>query len=122
MRFVDAEALAVGFLKPVVFPTKVGTLVPNPRPTAFVRAYRSGGGATNRVLETANITVEGQAPTTTEAFELTAKCREAFFNLYTRMPLVRGVDEAGGLYFAPDPTTNIPRYRFTMALRLRAAR
>jgi hypothetical protein len=122
MSFADVEALAVAFLKPIANPAKVATKTPNPRPAAFVKAYRTGGSAVNRVLEKAQITVEGEASTQEAAFELTSKCREHFLHRYTLMPLVRGVSEVGGLYFAPDPDTNIPRYRFTVGLMVRAGR
>lgn len=122
MSFPDVEAVAVAFLKPPVAPVKVGTKTPNPRPTSFVKVYRSGGAAVNRVLENAQLTVEGEAPTQEAAFELTSKCREHFLHRYTLMTLVRGASEVGGLYFAPDPDTNIPRYRFTVGLMVRAGR
>ncbi|HXH34328.1 MAG TPA: hypothetical protein VNJ54_07945 [Plantibacter sp.] len=122
MTFADAEALSVAFLKPIASPEHVGTKVPNPRPKRLVRAYRSGGSAINRVLERAQITVEAEAETSTKAFQLASACREAFLNDYTRMPLVRGVEETVGLYYVPDPATNIDRYRFTVALTIRAAR
>lgn len=122
MRLPDVEALAVGFLKDVVTPVKVGTRVPNPRPALFVRAYRTGGSAVNRVLEEAQITVEAAGATEVEAFNLASKCREAFLNDFSQMPLVRGANEVGGLYFSPDPDTNTPRYRFTIGLMVRAGR
>ncbi len=122
MSLPDVDGLAVAFLRPVVAPVSVSTKVPNPRPATFVRAYRTGGAAVNRVLEEAQITVDAEAATTVAAFELASKCREAFLNDYTAMPLVRGAREVGGLYFAPDPDTNIPRYRFTVALMVRSAR
>lgn len=122
MSFVDAEAMSVAFLKPVANPERVGTKVPNPRPKRFVRAYRTGGAAVNRVLERAQITVDVEAEDSTVAFDIASLCRDAFLNDYTRMPLVRTVEEAGGLHFTPDPTTGADRYRFTMALTVRAAR
>lgn len=122
MKFQDAEAMVVDFLVPVAAPEHVGTKVPNPRPRRFVRAYRSGGAASNRVLEIAQITVEAEAESSTRAYELASACREEFLQKYTRMPLVRGVEEIGGLYYAPDPDTNIDRYRFTVAVTIRASR
>lgn len=122
MEFADAEALAVAFLKTVVAPVRVATKVPSPRPLLFVRAYRTGGAAVNRVLEEAQITVDVEAPTSTEAFELAATCRAAFLNHASQMPLVRGAEEVGGLHWSPDPATNIPRYRFTVGLMIRAGR
>lgn len=122
MSLPDVEAMAVAFLKPIVAPVKVASLVPKERPKSFVRAYRTGGAAVNRILENAQITVEAEAPGRDEAFDLASACREEFLHRYTRMPLVRGVSEVGGLYFAPDPDTNIPRYRFTVGLKVRSGR
>ena len=122
MSLPDVEALAVAFIRSQVAPVKAYTKVPNPRPLSFVRVYRTGGAALSRVLEEAQLTVDSEAPDEVSAFSLASKCREAFFNDYTLMPLVRGVNEVGGLYFAPDPETNIPRYRFTVGLMVRAGR
>lgn len=122
MSLPDVEAMVVTFLKPIVAPTKTASLVPAERPDLFVRAFRSGGSAVNRILENAQVTVEAEAPTRDEAFDLASACREHFQHHYTLMPLVRGVSETGGLYFAPDPDTNIPRFRFTVNLLVRSSR
>ena len=122
MSLPDVEAMAVAFLKPLVAPVKVATKVANPRPTESVRVYRSGGAALNRILEEAQLTVEAEAETAPRAFALASACREGFLHRSSLMPLVRGVNEVGGLYFSPDPATNIPRYRFTVGLMVRAAR
>lgn len=122
MSFVDAEAMSVTFLRGIVTPLKAYTKVPATRPASFVRAYRTGGAALNRVLEEAQITVDAWAPDEVAASALASACREAFLNNYTLMPLVRGVTEVSGLHNSPDPDTNIPRYRFTVALRVRSAR
>lgn len=118
----DVEALVVAFLKPVASPQKVSTLVPDPRPASFVRVFRTGGAATNRVLERAQITVQAWAKDTGAAVELAKACRTALLNRSTSMPLVRGVEETGGLYFDPDPGTGIPRYTFTVQITVRAKR
>lgn len=122
MRFPDVEALVVAFLKPVVNPVKVATAVPKSRPASFVRVYRTGGSALNRVLEEAQITVDVWATDAITASELAQDCRWALLNESTPMPLVRGVNEVGGLHFTPDPDTNTPRYRFTVGLMVRAGR
>lgn len=122
MKFSDAETMGRTFLLAVVSPVKVVTLVPATRPAKFVRIFRTGGAADNRVLERAQLTVQGWADDTVEAFALTSDCREAFLNDYSLMPLVRGVNEVGGLHFDPDPGTNTPRYTFTVELMVRAAR
>lgn len=100
--------------------TKVGTKVPNPRPTNYVRAWANGGSAINRVLERVQITVDVWAVSTVAASEMIETIRHAFLNDYTQMPLVRGVEEVTRPYFNPDG--EVDRYRFTIALLVRAAR
>jgi len=122
MSFPDTESMVRTFLLPYASPSKVVTMVPAVRPTRFVRAFRTGGAAENRVLERAQITVQGWDEDTVGAFNLTSACREALLSNHTQMPLVRGVSEVGGLHFDPDPDTGIPRYTFTIQLMVRAAR
>jgi len=122
MSLPDVEAVAVAFLRMRIAPVKAATKVPNPAPASFVRVFRTGGAAVNRVLEEAQITVDAEAATGEAAFELASKCRESFLHHYTLMPLVRGVNEVGGLHYSPDPETNKPRYRFTVALWVRSSR
>lgn len=121
MSFADVEGMARTFLLPMVAPLKVVTKVPANRPTKFVRIFRTGGAAVNRVLERAQLTVQGW-DANAEAFDLADVCREAFLNDYTLMPLVRGVSEVGGLHFDPDPDTGVERYTFTVELMVRASR
>jgi len=120
MKFADAEAMVLPFIKARVGSTKVGTKVPNPRPVTFVRAWANGGAAANRVLERVQITVDVWAPSTTDASNLIGDIRHGFLNEYTQMPLVRRVEEVTRPYFNPDG--DLDRYRFTVALMVRAAR
>jgi hypothetical protein len=122
MSFPDAEALAVAFVRSQIAPVHAGTRVPADRPSSFVRVYRTGGAALNRVLEEAQITVDAEAASEAEAWALASACREAFLHRYTLMPLVRAATEISGLHSTPDPDTNTPRYRFTVALMVRAGR
>ncbi|MFZ4894637.1 hypothetical protein ACL9RL_09320 [Plantibacter sp. Mn2098] len=121
---VDVETLVVAFLKPAAFAAgaSIGTKVPNPRPKRFVRVTRTGGTATNRVLERAQITITAEAESGPEAFNLASACRAEFLNNTTRMPLVRGVEETTGPYYNPDPDTGNDRYTFTESMSVRAAR
>ncbi|WP_104137238.1 hypothetical protein [Cryobacterium sp. Y62] len=120
MKFADVEAMILPFIKARVGSTGVGTKVPNPRPTRYVRAWANGGSAVNRVLERVQITVDVWAASTVEASEIIGDIRYAFLNRYTQMPLVRGVEEVTRPYFNPDG--DVDRYRFTIALMVRAAR
>ena len=122
MRLVDVEGMVRAFLMPAVAPSKVHTAVPSTRPEKFVRIFRTGGAAENRVLERAQVTVQAWAEDTVSASGLAIDCRMHLLENYTLMPLVRSVTETGGLYFNPDPDTGIPRYQFTVELRVRAAR
>ena len=120
----DVETMVATFLNSKVGPP-VATRVMNPRPASFVRAWRTGGAASSRVLEQAQITVQAWGSSsndTVTASDLAQECRTALFNEYTGMPLVRGVEEVSGLYSDPDPTTGIARYTFTVSLTVRARR
>ena len=121
MKFPDAEAMVIAFLGPRIAPVKVHTKVPATRPASFVRAWRTGGPAVNRVLDQPLITVQAWAPDTETASELARVCREALLNESTAMPLVRGVEEVTGPYYDPD-TTGADRYTFTVQMSVRAAR
>lgn len=119
MNMPDAEQVVGVFLRSKLG-VHVGTKVPNPRPAEFVRAWRSGGAATSRVLDMPHITVSAWAESSPRAAEIAGAARDALFNESAGMTLVRGVEEVGGLYFDPDPATGIDRYTFTVQLRVRA--
>ena len=115
----DVEALVIAFAKTKTTAT-VRTKTPNPRPALYARIWRTGGGAVNRVLEQAQITITcGDG---TGALKVAQDLRHAFLNDYTEMPLVRGVEEVTGPYFDPDPDTNADRYSFTLRLSVRGRR
>ncbi len=119
MRFPDSEAMLVQFLAMKVHPLHVGTKVPRSRPAEFVRVWRTGGAAPNRVLDQPTLTIQAWGP---NAFEIVRVCREAVLNDYSLMPLVRGVEELTGPYFDPDPGSNEDRYSCNFQLRVRAKR
>lgn len=118
---VDADAMVVAFLRERLG-VQVGTKIPNPRPARFVRAWRSGGAARNRALDRPHITVTAWGRTEVDAADLAAAARHHLMNNHVGMPLVRGVEEAGGLYYDPDPVSGVDRYTFTVALAVRARR
>lgn len=121
MNLPDVESMVIAFLDARVTPS-VHSKVPNPRPASFVRAWRNGGAAVNQVLETAHITVDAYAADSVSASALARQCRQALLGDYTAMPLVRGVSEVTGLYYNPDGEARVDRYRFTVALMVRAER
>lgn len=121
----DVEAMAVEFSGSKTT-ADTGTWVK--QPARYVRVWRTGGAAVNRVLERAQITVtcgaknSGTENGSTIASRDANALRHAFLNDYTEMPLVRGVAEVAGLYSDPDPDTGDDRYTFTVELMVRAAR
>jgi len=121
MRFPDVDAMVRVFLLPRVS-VPVHISVPKDRPDSFIRAWRNGGAATNRVLDNATVTVEAWADSSVKAAELAEDVRGLFHHEYTAMPLVRGVEEISGPYSIPDPESGTARYRFSVRLRVRAAR
>lgn len=121
VRFVDAEAMVGAFLRTRLTPP-VATKVPNPRPKRYIRAWRTGGAASNRALEMVQITVSCTAANSVTASQDALDVRHAFHHEYTAMPLVRGVEDVSGPYYDPDPDTNEDRYTFTVRLRIRGAR
>lgn len=118
--FPDAEALVGGFLRSRLTPP-VSTKVPNPRPKRFVRAWRTGGAALNRVVDQPQVTVTCTAPSSVTASDDARAARYALMNESSGMPLVRRVEDVSGVYYDPDPDTNEDRYSFTVRLTVRAA-
>lgn len=109
------------FLLAQVPGVRVATKVPADRPVRFIRAWRNGGSASSRVQDNPTVTVDCWAASDVDALELASRCRDAFLNNYTAMPLVRGVEETGSFYSVPDPESGSSRYRFSVRLRVRAA-
>ena len=81
MRFPDVEAMVLTFLRGRV-ESPMATTVPSPRPDPFVRLWRNGGPAVNRVLERAQVTVEAWSADSVTASEIASACREALLNEY----------------------------------------
>lgn len=122
MSFPDIEAMIRQFLLPIASPHKVVVTVPDQRPATFVRIFRNGGAASNRVVDRPQVTVEAWASDSVAASELLERCRTALLNDLSRLPLVRGVDEITGPYWTPDPDSETPRYRLTVQITVRARR
>lgn len=118
----DAELLVTGYLRPLVGGVPVSTKIPNPRPATFVRAWRTGGTAPNRVVDYAQITVECWGVDKPTAAQLARQAHALLLDAASvgGIPLCRRV-EGGSLYYDPDPATSAERYTFTAFLTLRAA-
>lgn len=121
MKFTDTEAEVIAFLTDRLDGVPVALRVPTARPGTFVRVWGSGGDGINRVLDDVQLTVEAWAEDDEEAGLLALKARDLLLNASSVLPFVRRV-QATRPYFAPDVVSEIPRYRFTARLRVRAAR
>lgn len=117
--FADAEALVKQFLDNQAG-VPVRTKVPAQRPAEFVRVWRTGGAAVNRVIDRPIITVQAWAADDARAFEIANKCRDLLLNGYAGITLARFAQEVTGLYYDPDPDTGIDRYTFAHQLNVRA--
>lgn len=121
MSFVSVDALVLSFLTPRVS-APVHVSVPEVRPKSFIVARRNGGGALNRVIDVATVTVDAWADRDLAAAGLAEQARAAFLHESLAMPLVSGVEEITGPYSVPDPESKSPRFRFSMRLTIRALR
>lgn len=122
MTFPDTENLLRQFLQDKLGGVPVKTRIPNPRPDTFVRVWRSGGGAVNRVLDEPLITVESFGADDTVAFQNANVARSALLDHSSQITLVRGISDRSGIYYDPDPVSGSPRYTFTVELSVRRAR
>lgn len=122
--FTDIEADVRQHLLAVAYDAgaTVHTRVPNPRPATFLRVWRTGGAAINRVLDAPLITVQSWAATDKVASDNANAARDALLNNSAEMTLVRGVEEVTGPYYDPDPVSGATRYTFTMRLRVKRPR
>jgi hypothetical protein len=126
MKFVDVEDLARRRLQQAgVYAggASVHIKVPKERPATFLRVWRTGGAATNRVLDLPLITVESWSATSDKiAADNANVARQLLLNASAVMPLVRGVEEVTGPFYDPDPVSGVTRYTFTVRMRVRATR
>lgn len=113
----NVESAVVGYLDSLPAVTsEVGTRLPNPRPTKFVRVQRTGGTQQNMIQERPVLLLECWGGTDTEAWLLAKTCHEA---LQGRTPLEHnGVEledrSVSSPVNYPDPSTASPRYTFTL--------
>lgn len=121
VEFVDVETMLVQFVAARTG-VRVGTRLPKTLSAEFVRLWRTGGPALNRVLDRPQVTFECWAGSSVRAAELAADVRRALLNDLGGLPLVRGVEEMTGLHYDPDPDREVERYSFTFIFRVRGTR
>lgn len=125
MKFPDIEKLARLHLMTGAYTggASVHIKVPSTRPATFLRVWRTGGAALNRVLDEPLITVESWSSVSDGyAVDNANTARQLLLNASGSMPLVRAVEEVTGPYYDPDPVSGVTRYTFTVRMRVRASR
>lgn len=123
VAFVDVEGLTVAYLRAQLNTrgdtAKVATEVPNPRPPRLVKVTRTGGPAEYPATDRPTLAVQCWAGTSPDASFLCRLVRALVWALPadpTHGADVRKVVEVGGPSFFPDPTTDLPRYQFSVEL------
>lgn len=123
IAFPDAIELTATYLR-TALPSygytaiHVGAVVPNPRPTRFVRVDRVGGPRSSLVTDTPTLVIEAWAGSIPAAHALLETCRALIYAL----PGTNGVSrvrEFSGPGTLPDPTSNQPRATYTVQIQVR---
>jgi hypothetical protein len=121
MTFRDVEAVLADYLR-ANLSVPVSTKVPSPRPTSFVRSWRTGGPTTSRVTEQPQMTVEAWAGSKGAAADLALDCRELLLDTARRATAGFHRVRIDSLYYDPDPDSGTDRYTLAVFLTVRAAR
>lgn len=127
--FPDAVAAVIGALNDQLDDlgfsgVPVRSRIPNPRPSRFVRVYRTGGPLANIVTDSAQITVEAWAASDVDAHDLAQAARAIVNSLEATVTggvTVYGVNEFSGPGYLPDPESEQPRYTWSASVNVRGA-
>ena len=119
VTFPDAEAAAIGYLRPLIDPVQIGRRTPNPRPPTFVQVLRRGGVAEG-ILDHPRLDVFTWGPSDVDAKDLAFAIRGHLANMRGRHNGVRvtRVAEFAGPTPAPDASGQY-RWTFTTELTIR---
>ncbi|MDN6706378.1 hypothetical protein [Corynebacterium glyciniphilum] len=122
MTIPNAERVALGYLRDAL-DVPVFQIPPPSPPKRYVRLSRVGGGARNRVTDTAMLSISAYADDPGDAADLANAVREAM--LAARGSRIAGTwcrwwTEATGPAFYPDPDRE-DRYRYQFSGELRLA-
>ena len=122
--FRDAT-LAIVTILDAALAEPVGSRVPNPRPTAFVRVERTGGVRRSMVVDEATVTIEAWAASAEAAQDLAQSARsavhEAVGAVLAGFGTVYAATELSGPGYSPDPDSGHDRYVFSISVALRGA-
>lgn len=122
VTFPDVVALVAGYLADNIA-APVHKRVPNPRPAEFVTVERIGGTAA-LVVDSAQVMIHCWADTDADVADLAAEVRGVLGTM--RGAVIDGtqvyrVDELSGPADVPDPDSDQPRMRWTVAVQTRGA-
>lgn len=126
ITFPDVEGVVIQYLNAQLLAradsARAANMVPNPRPGRFVKVTRTGGGRRSLAQEDAQVTIQCWGVDSVDASELAIVCRGLMWAMDISGPEVVAhvPTEVGGPAFLPDPDTGLPRYQFTVIVRLRA--
>lgn len=123
VTFSDAAAVVITRLK-VALPLLVFHHdVPNPRPSTFIRIFRTGGPRSNLVVDGAQLTVESWAPDVDTAMTNAQAVRARLNALHEQIvsPAICRIDEFSGPQELPDPLSASRRVTWSAAVLVRGA-
>ena len=123
ITFPDVEAMFVAWVPTVIANVPVSTRVPNPRPSRWIQVIRTGGPRAGLVVDGAQVTFECWDDSNVGAAELAATLRAQVSALGGRTAgghLVHRVEEFSGPANVPDLHSEQPRYRWSVAVHVRA--
>lgn len=120
--FPDGEQLLIDWLRHYDDDVQVEPTVPNPRPARWVRVRRVGGPRRDLVTDQPLLVVEAWDDDDADARDLLQLTRarvDAIEGQVFDGVTVYGVTEVGGPGSLPDPTSDQPRWTFTVQVALR---
>jgi hypothetical protein len=110
IAFPDVEAAWIAYLKTRIT-EKVGTVVPSPAPTSYVRVSRTGGVSTLS-HDGPTVLFECFGQSTVAAATLVRIVRAHVLAAARQSVTFIRVSDGGGPAYLPDPDTNQPKYQF----------
>lgn len=121
VTFPDVAAVVISRLKTALPLLAFHHDVPNPRPTTFIRIFRTGGPRANLVVDSAQLTVESWAPDVDTAMTNAQAVRARLNALYEQYasPAIYRIDEFSGPQELPDPLSDSRRVTWTAAVLIR---
>lgn len=121
VTFPDAAAVILSRLKVALPALAFHHDIPNPRPTTFVRVFRTGGPRANLVVDSAQLTIESWAPDIDVAMINAQSVRSKLNALHEQIvsPSICRVDEFSGPAELPDPVSDSRRVTWSAAVLVR---